>query len=1112
MKLQELRDYYRQHSKVAEILSSLQNEDLTKLYLKGIVGSSLAFVADSCFADLSSHFLFVLNEKEEAAYFYNDLCSLMGNSNVLFFPLSYKRHIIKENLDSASVMLRTEVLSKLSSSNEKKIIVSYHEALAEKVITETKLQETSLQLRKGEEISIDFINEVLYEYGFERTDFVFEPGQFSVRGSIVDIFSFSSDLPYRIDFFGDEVEDIRNFDINTQLSDEKFTEITIIPNIQEGLNSTNSISFLDFIPKTTKLWIKNVGVVSKLVDKLYDDANENYKNDSDNDFSPAGALLKGDEILEQFKQFSIVEFGQQNSIGGKSIKFNISPQPKFNKNFELLSTNLYENYKSGYINFIFSSNQKQIDRLQSIFNEINQEVEEFSAILNPIHEGFVENDLNLCCYTDHEIFERYHKFTIRSRFVKKESVNLNILQALKPGDYVVHTDYGIGKFAGLSRVDNNGRAQEAVRLVYKNDDILFVNIHNLHKISKYKGKEGDAPKINKLGSPSWQRLKQKTKSKVKDIARDLIALYAKRKAEQGYSYSPDSYMQNELEASFIYEDTPDQLKATQLVKHDMEQNIPMDRLICGDVGFGKTEIAIRAAFKAVADSKQVAVLVPTTVLAMQHYYTFAERLKNFPCSVDYISRHRSTKEQKAIIENLNKGKLDIIIGTHRLVGKDISFKDIGLLIVDEEQKFGVSVKEKLKTFRANVDTLTLTATPIPRTMQFSLLGARDLSILMTAPQNRYPIATEVHPFDHGIIKEAIDFEIGRNGQVFFVHNRIDNIKVIEALINKLCPKVKTVVAHGQMEGRVIEDVMIGFINGDYDVLISTTIIENGLDIPNANTIIINDAQNHGLSDLHQLRGRVGRSNKKAFCYLLAPELNTLPQDSRRRLKAIEDFSELGSGFNIAMYDLDIRGAGNLLGAEQSGFISDIGLETYQKILDEAIIELRENEFKDLFTDKADENIEQEEQIYVRDCNIETDMEILFPNDYISNAAERIRMYRELDNISNEDDLLKFENNIIDRFGHLPDESKELFGVVRLRWTAVRLGISKIILKKNKMICYFISNQESLFYQSGTFAKIIEFAANSKNQCYMKEINNKLSLHFDNISDIPMAHYILSRII
>ncbi len=1096
MEIKLLNKIIREHSKIIECSKTLKNKD--GLFLRNLVGSAKSLYISNILNSLSNNHLIILSDKEEAAYFHNDL-SLISDQKTIFFPTSFKRSIIYGQEDSSNLLLRAEALQ-LLSNNEKLIIVTYPEAILEKVIHKDKLLNSTLKLNKGEQVSIDFIQEILQEYHFQYVDFVYEPGQYSIRGSIIDVFSFASDLPYRIDFFGDVVDSIRSFDIENQLSIENFTQISIVPKIvnpnEDNGDLKQTESFFHFLTQDSMVWVEDLplvldkisGVEEKLVNQINIDQ-----------------IISAKKVLESINKHKLIEFGQKNYQNKPEIQFNTSHQPSFNKNFELLGKNILDNNKNGYTTYILSDNEKQIERLEAIFNDINPEIK-FNPILKTIHEGFIDHDLKICFYTDHEIFGRYHKFKIKNSLQKKEQITMRELTGLHPGDYVVHIDHGIGKFGGLEKIDINGKTQEAIKLVYKDQDTLFISIHALHKISKYKGKDAEPPRIYKLGSGAWQKLKQTTKSKVKDIAKELIELYAQRKEEKGFSFSADTYLQKELESSFIYDDTPDQLTSTNAVKNDMESEVPMDRLICGDVGVGKTEIAIRAAFKAVTDSKQVAVLVPTTILALQHYQTFRERLADFPCNVEYISRLRTKKQQTETIKNLAEGKTDVIIGTHKLVGKEINFKDLGLLIIDEEQKFGVAVKEKLKKLKLNVDTLTLTATPIPRTLQFSMMGARDLSIINTPPPNRYPIITELHTFDEEIIKEAINYEFQRNGQIFFIHNRVQNIQEIEVLINKLCPDVRTVVAHGQMEGAKLEKVMLDFINYDYDVLIATTIIESGLDIPNANTIIINNAQNFGLSDLHQLRGRVGRSNKKAFCYLLAPPLISVTQEARRRLKAIEEFSELGSGFNIAMQDLDIRGAGNLLGAEQSGFITDIGFETYHRILNEAILELKESSFQDLYEKEHEIEIERQitQQKFVTDCQIDTDLEILFPENYISNISERIRLYRELDNVETEEKLMDFENHLKDRFGEIPSQTIELINVVRLRWLAVELGFEKIILKNGKMTAYFISNQDSPFYKSTVFSKILGFIQQNPKDIKMKEANNKLTMSFDRTLSIQNA--------
>ncbi|HAN20041.1 MAG: transcription-repair coupling factor [Bacteroidetes bacterium GWC2_33_15] len=1103
MKISELDSLFSNHTQVKECASLIKKGE-KKICLKGLTGSSKSLFITGILNQLSNTHLIILPDKEYAAYFQNDL-ELFIDQKALFFPTSYKRSILYGQEDSSNLLLRAETLNALAN-NEKIVIVTYPEAIAEKVIQKEALLKSTLNLSVGENISIDFIQEILQEYHFEYVDFVYEPGQYSIRGSIVDIFSYASDYPFRIDFFGDVVESIRSFEIDTQLSKNPFSKISIIPKIINPVSENNDLkqteSIFSFLPNDTILWADNIlYTIDLIIDmnkKLSETGNE--------------AAIINDAIFKTaLTDFSLIEFGQSVSCKDPVLNFEISNQPLFNKNFTLLNQNILENSEKGYSTYILSDNEKQIERIESIFSEINPSVK-FIPIIKTIHEGFIDHELKICFYTDHQIFGRYHKFRIKNSLSQKESINMRELNSLQPGDYVVHIDHGIGKFGGLEKIEISGKVQESIKLVYKDKDTLYVSIHSLHKISKYKGKDAEPPRIYKLGTAAWQKLKQTTKSKVKDIAKELIQLYAMRKAEKGFSFAGDTYLQRELESSFIYEDTPDQLTATKAVKDDMEKDIPMDRLICGDVGFGKTEIAIRAAFKAVTDSKQVAVLVPTTILALQHYGTFKSRLAEFPCTVDHLSRLRTKKSQTEIIKNLAEGKIDIIIGTHRLIGNEIKFKDLGLLIIDEEQKFGVSVKEKLKKTKLNIDTLTLTATPIPRTLQFSMMGARDLSIINTPPPNRFPIITELHTFNEAIIKEAIDFEFYRNGQVFFIHNRVQNILEIEKLINSLCPNVKTIVAHGQMEPAKLEKVMLDFINFDYDVLIATTIIESGLDIPNANTIIINNAQNFGLSDLHQLRGRVGRSNKKAFCYLLAPPLISVTQEARRRLKAIEEFSELGSGFNIAMQDLDIRGAGNLLGAEQSGFITDIGFETYHRILNEAILELKETDFYDLFKSEEDHKIEKQikQQKFISDCQIDTDLELLLPESYINNISERIKLYRELDNIESENNLAEFENHLKDRFGTIPEQTIELMNIVRLRWMAVELGFEKIILKNSKMVIYFIGDQKSPYYKSQVFINILNVVQQNPKMISIKEANNKLSMTILKTDSVKKANEIIQK--
>ncbi len=1099
--------YFEGHQLFSQAIKKATAPPGEKIHLHGLIGSSKTILLSQLFQQVQKNSVVLLNDREEAAYFFDDLNNLGLTENTLFFPSSYKRSVQYDNPEQENVVQRTEVLNLLAGQEQPYLIITYPEALIEKVISNENLESNTLQIKNGDKISIDFINEFLYEYGFERVDFVYEPGQFSIRGSIVDIFSFSHEDPYRLDFFGEEIDSIRSFDIENQLSKERFKQITIVPNIQNNSLEGNRISFIDFAG-TECLWFGNS--LNLFSDRLAELHRQTIISREDE--AIADQLLTANELETQLNAKTVFDFGNDLAFPAENkIDFATSNQPVFNKNFELLGSNLTEHRNNGYEIFILSNQEKQIERLQSIFADTDIKLS-FNAVNFVLHEGFIDHELKACFYTDHQIFERYHRFKLKNRKAQREAISLKELNKLHPGDYVVHIDHGIGKFAGLARTEVNGKMQEAIRLVYKDNDSLLVSIHSLHRISKYKGKDGGEPKINKLGTGAWQKMKNRTKSKVKDIAKELIALYAKRRAEKGYAFSHDSYLQTELEASFIYEDTPDQEKSTAAVKADMEKTIPMDRLVCGDVGFGKTEIAIRAAFKAVTDSKQVAVLVPTTILAFQHFKTFTERLADFPVKIEYVSRLKSTAQIKAALRDVADGKTDIIIGTHRLVSKDVKFKDLGLLIIDEEQKFGVSVKEKLKQFKVNVDTLTLTATPIPRTLQFSLMGARDLSIIQTPPPNRYPIVTEVHGFNEQMIKEAILYEMDRNGQVFFIHNRVQNIYEVEATIKRIVPGVKTVVGHGQMEGPKLEKVMLDFINGKFDVLIATTIIESGLDIPNANTIIINQAQNFGLSDLHQLRGRVGRSNKKAFCYLIAPPLSTVSPEARRRLQAIEQFSELGSGFNIAMQDLDIRGAGNMLGAEQSGFIADIGFETYHRILNEAIQELKQDEFKDLF---AAEDQGQSQAFlklkYVNDCTIDTDMELLFPADYIPGNSERMMLYRELDNIESQEELDRFTKGLEDRFGQLPRESRELIDILPLRWKAINLSMEKIILKNKKMICYFVADQKSSFYQSGDFIKIVQYVQKGKTKGRMKETKGKLTLSFSNVPNVETADYILKEI-
>ncbi|MCF8380713.1 MAG: transcription-repair coupling factor [Bacteroidales bacterium] len=1105
--MKEILKLYNNNSLIVAAAQKIAAEKTSVIHLKSLSGSARALYIQQILSILKGSHLIILNDKEEAAYFYNDLTTLDGFERSLFFPSSYARSIQYKKTDEANIITRTQVLKRLSERRTASFIVTYPEAIMEKVISRKVLNENSFEIKAGDKLDRDFLHELLISYNFSLVDFVYEPGQYALRGSIIDVFSFASSYPLRIDFFGNEVESVRSFDVDNQLSIEKLKKFTLIPNIQwESEKDSKRLSLFEYLPDTTMIWMHDSGVIFNKVDEVYEKAIIVEENPA---FDKSTVISNTKQLIQDFQSYKKIEFGTPwLSDSPEVIQFNTSPQPSFNRNFNLLVDDILKNESEAYAIHILSENESQLVRLRNIFKEINEKADFIPGNII-LHEGFIDHHAKICVYTDHQIFDRYHKYKIHDRFSRKESINFKELTDLKPGDYVVHIDHGIGIFGGLETIEKSGKKQESIRLVYKDKDVLYVSIHALHRISKYKGKDNEQPKIYKLGGGAWQKLKTNTKKKVKDIAVELIKLYAKRKLEEGYGFSKDTYLQEELEASFIYEDTPDQITATQAVKEGMEAKFPMDRLICGDVGFGKTEIAIRAAFKAVTDSRQVAVLVPTTILALQHYNTFLERLKGFPCNVDYISRLRSSAQQKESIKNLKEGKTDIIIGTHKLIGKEVVFKDLGLLIIDEEQKFGVGLKEKLREVKVNVDTLTLTATPIPRTLQFSLMGARDLSIINTPPPNRHPIITELHSFSEDIIKEAIEYEVARGGQVFFIHNRVQNIAEVEALINRTNKGVRTVVAHGQMEGKKLESIMLDFIQGYYDVLIATTIVESGLDIPNANTIIINNAQNFGLSDLHQLRGRVGRSNKKAFCYLLAPPLHLNTPEARRRLKAIEEYSELGSGFNIAMQDLDIRGAGNLLGAEQSGFIADIGFETYHKILNEALQELKDNEFKELF---EEEEKKKPERDYVSDCLIDTDFELLFPETYIYNIAERISLYRELDNATREADLDSFRERLLDRFGPIPEQSLDLINIVTIRLLAQKSGVEKINLKNKKMTMFFVSDQDSSYYQSAAFGKVLQFVQTRTRSVQMKEENGRLSLRVENVESVNRAISILREMI
>lgn len=1104
LKLSILQQIFETHKNIPAIIDLLSKHK--DIYVKGLQGSSASMFATALFHKTDSCYLFVLNDLESAGYFYHDLNQILDSDKVLFFPSAYKRAIKYGQIDAANEILRTEVMGQLQVEDKNLIIVTYPEALAEKAVAKDILKKNTIQMSVDEEIDRNFVSEMLDSFGFEYVDYVYEPGQYAIRGSILDVFSFSSEYPYRIDFFGDEVSTIRTFDIETQLSKEKLNQIQIIPDMQKS--NMDRESLLKLIPKDTVIVFKDFVWARDKVESVYNDStildNPEYEKDLQN------KLTLRDEYDVLVKGFKHIHFG--NKIQTEAVvEFKTDIQPSFHKNFDLISETLHKYLDKDYNIYILSDSEKQQKRLKSIFEDRGDNIN-FTPVERTLSEGFIDETLKICCFTDHQIFDRYHKYNLKSDRVRsgKFALSLKELQQFQIGDYIVHIDHGVGQFGGLVRSDMNGKMQELIKLIYLNNDVIFVSLHSLHKISKYRGKEGEPPRINKLGTGAWNKIKEKTKNKVKDIARDLIQLYAKRRQEEGFSFAPDSFLQHELEASFIYEDTPDQVKATADVKLDMENSKPMDRLICGDVGFGKTEVSIRAAFKAVTDNKQVAVLVPTTVLAYQHYQTFKERLKDFPCRVEYISRARSVGQIKEVLNDLKEGKVDILIGTHRIVGKDIQFKDLGLLIIDEEQKFGVAVKEKLKQMKSNVDTLTMTATPIPRTLQFSLMGARDLSAITTPPPNRYPIQTEVHTFDPLIIREAIEFEMSRNGQVFFINNRIKNIYELEDIIKREVPDARIAVGHGQMDPAKLESIIIDFVNQEYDVLIATSIVESGIDIPNANTIIINNAQNFGLSDLHQLRGRVGRSNKKAFAYLLAPPLHTLTPEARRRLQAIENFSELGHGFHIAMQDLDIRGAGNLLGAEQSGFIADLGYEVYQKILTEAVNELKNDEFAELYHE-ADEDNKISGENFVDDVQIESDLELLFPALYIPNDSERITLYRELDNMEKESDIMQFTERLEDRFGKIPPEGRELILVVRLRSIAKTLGIEKVVLKNGRMSLFLVTNSESPYYQSKAFDKLLNYIQKYPRKCELKDRNGRRSVSIQSIPNVETACMVLSEI-
>jgi transcription-repair coupling factor (superfamily II helicase) len=1116
MDLQELLFLFRDDQRTQDLLDHLKTSQAPAL-LRGTIGSSVNFIIASLFLQSDFTHLFIANDADDAQYVQNDLQNFLEKKEILFLPSSYKKQNSFAEQSNNNILLRAQTLNTLVNAKKGgELIVTFPEALQELLVRKERLQENTLFLKTGEKIDIDFMLDLLIEYGFNRTDFVYEPGEFSIRGGIVDVFSFGNEYPYRIELFDDKVESLRTFDPESQLSLRKISELRIIPNINTQFTHETASTLFEFLPEHTVIWFRDYKLFRELIARQYEKAGEAFEKMQrqklkEHPFAGKNigeAFIAPDDLGYEILKYRIVEIGAKPSIENKKIKtiaFNQSPQPSFNRNFELLIHDLQQLKKEGFELFLFSENSRQIERFRHIFEDKKAAIK-FNPAYADLTEGFIDRELKVACYTDHQIFDRYHKYKAKVGYTRTKAMTVRQLRDLNPGDYVTHIDHGVGTFSGLEKITVNGQAQEMVRLVYKDNDLLYVNINSLHKISKYTGKEGHVPKVNKLGSDAWANLKNKTKKKVKDIASELIKLYAQRKLQPGFAFGKDTYLQDELEASFMYEDTPDQVKATQDVKNDMENPHPMDRLICGDVGFGKTEIAIRAAFKAVVDRKQVAVLVPTTILAWQHYKTFSARLESMGCKVDFLNRFKTTKEKKETLERTREGKVDILIGTHALLNKELKFKDLGLLVIDEEQKFGVTAKEKLRQLSANVDTLTLTATPIPRTLKFSLMGARDLSNIMTPPPNRIPITTEVHTFDGDFIREAIENEVFRAGQVFFVHNRVKDLPELEIVLRKMLPDISIRTAHGQLDGEELEEIMLQFINGEFDVLLSTNIVESGLDIPNANTIIVNNAHHFGLSDLHQLRGRVGRSNKKAYCYLLTPPRSTLTDEARKRLQTLEEFSDLGSGFQIALRDMDIRGAGNLLGGEQSGFIADIGFEMYHKILDEAIQELKYTDFKDVFK----EQIEVQKE-FVYDCTIDTDCEMLIPPEYVQNTEERLRLYTELDEIESEEKLKAFAKKLEDRFGKLPKQVTELFDGLRMRWVAKRIGFERIILKNNKLRCYFLDNPKSPYYESAYFPKVMEYIQSSKKKCNLKQSGSSLILVYDNITTMSQAQSIFNDI-
>ena len=1138
MDIQDIKQLYAKAPGTVALCKLLQENRGSNIFLQGQQASATPLLFAAVATEIKQTFLFVLQDADEAGYFYHDLTQVMGTQNVLFFPSSFKRSVKYGQRDSANEILRTEVLARVSArdkqATESLLIVSYPEALSELVVSKQHLDERRLSLKTGQQqIDITDIAHKLREYGFQEVDYVYEPGQYSVRGSILDVYSFSCENPFRIDFFGREIDTIRTFEVQDQLSKDKLNEIEIVPEL--ATLTTERVSFLNFLPSNSVMVYKDFAYIRDVIAHVYDEgyskqaiteqlegATEIEQKQIINELNKEKTLLSPSQFAQQAATFRTIEFGIHAGKTSSSalqketkydiIKFKITPQPLFHKNFDLLVDSLDDYILQGYKLYILADSDKQNQRLKDIFADMDSQKAKsivFEPVNKTLHEGFADDGLKCCFFTDHQIFDRYHKYNLKSDGARagKMALTMKELQEMEPGDFIVHVDFGIGKFGGLVRVPAGNSYQEMIRIIYQHNDKVDVSIHSLYKISKYRRSDtGEPPRLSTLGTGAWDRLKEKTKKRIKDIARDLIKLYAQRRHERGHAFSGDSYLQHELEASFLYEDTPDQSKATQDVKADMESQRPMDRLVCGDVGFGKTEVAVRAAFKSACDSKQVAVLVPTTVLAYQHYQTFKNRLKGMPVRVDYLSRARTAKQTKQVLTDLEDGKIDILIGTHKLLGKAVKWHDLGLLIIDEEQKFGVSTKEKLRKLKTNVDTLTMSATPIPRTLQFSLMGARDMSIIRTPPPNRYPIHTELATFSHEVIADAINFEMSRNGQVYFVHDRINGLQEIANLIHKYVPDCRIAIGHGQMPPEELEKVLMGFMNYDYDVLLSTTIVENGIDISNANTMIINDAHRFGLSDLHQMRGRVGRSNRKAFCYLLAPPKSSLTPEARRRLEALENFSELGSGFNLAMQDLDIRGAGNLLGAEQSGFMEDLGYETYQKILNQAVTELKNDEFQDIYAEQMAQGNDISGEEFVEDCAIESDLEMYFPDNYVPGSSERMLLYRELDNINDDNDLEAYRRRLIDRFGEIPHEGLELMQVVPLRRLGKRLGCEKISLKQGKMNMQFVANPESAYYQSRTFSAVINYVGNHPRRCDFKQVGTRRLL---TISEIPTVEAAVS---